>query len=187
MLMCITQAIHRGGVMAMFSALGSVTAVLGIMFLSALGLGALLAASETAFTVLKIVGAAYLIYLGFKTWCSPAIGYHTTAQPDARATTRRHSFVRGLLVGGSNPKALLFFSAFFPQFIDPQAAWGPQFFVLATTFVTCELTVLSVCAVSAARIAPWLASGTRVRWVNRICGGLFGGMGVVLLTVRRQA
>lgn len=187
MLMCITNAIHRGWAMAICSVLGSVTAVLGVMLLSAMGLGALLAASETAFTVLKIVGAAYLIYLGIKTWRSPAMGFLTAGKPDAHRATRSGSFIQGLMVGGSNPKALLFFAAFFPQFLNPQAAWARQFAVLASTFVAFELCVLSLCALGAARIAPLLASGSRVRWVNRVCGGLFATMGSILLTVRRHA
>lgn len=187
MLMCITNAIHRGAGMAICSALGSVTAVLGIMLLSAMGLGALLAASETAFSVLKIGGAAYLIYLGVKTWRSPSMGFQTSGKPDAQRATRSNSFIQGLMVGGSNPKALLFFAAFFPQFLNAQAAWAPQFTVLASTFMTFELCVLSLCALGAARIAPLLASGARIRWVNRVCGGLFATMGGVLLTVRRHA
>jgi threonine/homoserine/homoserine lactone efflux protein len=101
--------------------------------------------------------------------------------------TRSNSFIQGLMVGGSNPKALLFFAAFFPQFLNPHAAWAPQFAVLASTFVAFELCVLSLCALGAARIAPLLASGARIRWVNRVCGGLFATMGGVLLTIRRHA
>lgn len=187
MLMCITNAIHRGAGMAICSALGSVTAVLGVMLLSAMGLGALLAASETAFTILKIGGAAYLIYLGIKTWRSPSMGFQTTGKLGPLLVTRSNSFIQGLMVGGSNPKALLFFAAFFPQFLTPEAAWAPQFAILASTFVTMELCVLSLCALSAARLAPLLASGARIRWVNRVCGSLFATMGGVLLTVRRHA
>lgn len=187
MLMCITNAIQRGWVMAICSALGSASAVLGVMLLSAMGLGALLAASETAFTLLKIGGAAYLIYLGVKTWRSPSMTFQTPVTSDAPRATRSSSFVQGLMVGGSNPKALLFFAAFFPQFLNAQAAWAPQFAVLASTFVAFELCVLSLCALGAARIAPLLASGARVRWVNRVCGGLFATMGGILLTLRRHA
>ncbi len=89
------------------------------------------------------------------------------------------------MVGASNPKALLFFSAFFPQFIDTRQHWMLQFAVLAATFVVIEFAVLSLCCVFVARLAPWLRQRGRTLWFNRISGGLFAGMGGLLLIVRR--
>ena len=188
MLMCMTNSLQHGPRKALAAAAGSVTAVLGTMLLSALGLGALLAASETAFWVLKAAGAAYLIWLGIKTFRSqttvfdemPANSTQTKAVVPARKL-----YIQGLIVGGSNPKALLFFTAFFPQFLDPTAAWAPQFAVLASTFVAFEFTVLTLCALGVARLAPVLCSGARMRWFNRISGGLFTLMGTLLLATRR--
>lgn len=193
MLMCMTSSLQHGPRRALAAAAGSVTAVLGTMLLSALGLGALLAASETAFWVLKAAGAAYLIWLGIKTFRSRATVFdelpvHERKGADALATTpARKLFMQGLIVGGSNPKAILFFTAFFPQFLDPAAAWAPQFAVLASTFVAFEFTVLTLCALGVARLAPVLRSGTRMRWFNRVCGGLFALMGTLLLATRRAA
>lgn len=186
MLMCITTAIHRGPRKAMLSAGGSVTAVLGVMLLSALGLGALLAASETAFTIAKVVGAAYLIWLGVKTFFSQGTQLGNDSDTDSSEMTGRASYLRGFLVGASNPKALLFFTAFFPQFLDPSAAFVPQFAILALTFMASELTVLTACALGVSRIAPLLRQSGPMRWVNRICGGLFTVMGAALLFTRRQ-
>ena len=117
MLMCITTALNHGPRKAMTSVAGSVSAVLCVMLLSALGLGALLAASETAFTAAKFIGAAYLIWLGIQTFRSDA----TSLDPASdSAPPSGHSFyLRGFLIGASNPKALLFFAAFFPQFLNP--------------------------------------------------------------------
>jgi threonine/homoserine/homoserine lactone efflux protein len=194
MLMCITRAIQNGPGAALSAGLGSVSAALGTMLLSALGLGALLAASELAFNVLKLVGAAYLIYLGIKTWRSPAavLGQagaeaESEAAPAHRTLSRRASYAQGFMVGASNPKALLFAAAFFPQFLNPATALLPQFAVLGTTFAAMELTVLSVCAFGAARVAPLLTSADHIRWVNRVCGGIFAAMGGVVLTMRRHA
>ena len=191
MLMCMTHALQHGPRKAMAAAAGSVTAVLGTMLLSALGLGALLAASETAFWALKAAGAAYLIWLGIKTFRSRATVFNQLPPPGAaaaQATTPSFKlYVQGLIVGGSNPKALLFFTAFFPQFLNPAADWAPQFAVLASTFVAFEFTVLSLCALGVARLAPMLRSGTRMRWFNRVCGGLFALMGALLLATRRAA
>lgn len=191
MLMCMTHSLQHGPRKALASAAGSVTAVLGTMLLSALGLGALLAASEVAFMVLKTLGAAYLIWLGIKTFRNRGTVFD--AMPDAAsaaavaAVPARRLYAQGLLVGASNPKALLFFTAFFPQFIDPSAAWAPQFAILASSFVASELSVLSLCALGVARLAPVLRSGDRMRWFNRVSGGLFALMGTLLLATRRHA
>ena len=186
MLMCITTAIHHGPRKAMLSAGGSVTAVLGVMLLSALGLGALLAASETAFTTAKVVGATYLIWLGFKTFRSQGT-LLANDSGSSGALTGPSSYFRGFLVGASNPKALLFFAAFFPQFLNPHSPFVPQFAILAMTFMAFELTVLTVCALGVSRIAPLLRQSGPMRWVNRVCGGLFTLMGTALLFTRRHA
>ena len=187
MLMCITTAIHHGPRKAMLSAGGSVTAVLGVMLLSALGLGALLAASETAFTIAKVVGAAYLIWLGVRTFRSQGTVLGNDADAVPEAMTGRASYVRGFLVGASNPKALLFFAAFFPQFLNPNLPFAPQLAILALTFVAFEMTVLTACALGVSRIAPLLRQSGTMRWVNRVCGGLFTLMGLALLFTKRQA
>ena len=182
MLMCMTNALNHGQRPAMTSVAGAVTAVLGVMVLSAMGLGALLAASETAFTVVKVAGAAYLIWLGIKTFRSNA-----ALQLGNAAAQGRSFYVQGLLVGASNPKAVLFFAAFFPQFINPAAPLAPQLAVLAATFVAFEFTVLTLCALGVSRLVPLLKSSGPVKWINRICGGLFTLMGALLLFTRRSA
>ena len=97
----------------------------------------------------------------------------------------RTLYVQGLLVGASNPKALLFFAAFFPQFVDASQAWAPQFAILAITFVVFEFTTLSLCTLFAARIAPWLRQAGRARMFNRVSGSLFAAMGCLLLAARK--
>lgn len=185
MLMCMTTSLNHGARKAMTSAAGSVSAVLGVMLLSALGLGALLAASETAFTVAKVVGATYLIYLGIKTFRSDAAVLRS--DEGMTETPRRSFFLQGFLVGASNPKAVLFFAAFFPQFLNPAAPFVPQFAILALTFMAFELSVLTACALGVSRLAPLLRSSRAVRWFNRVSGGLFALMGGLLLLTRRQA
>lgn len=185
MLMCMTNALNHGPRKAMTSVAGSVSAVLCVMLLSAMGLGALLAASETAFTVAKVLGAAYLIYLGIKTFHSDTavLDDRTTAAPP---TQRRSLFLKGFLVGASNPKAVLFFAAFFPQFLNPAAPFVLQFAILALTFMAFEFGVLTGCALGVSRIAPVLRSSRFVRWFNQVSGGLFTLMGSLLLLTRRQ-
>jgi threonine/homoserine/homoserine lactone efflux protein len=182
MLMCMTNSINHGPRRAMTSVAGAVTAVLGVMVLSAMGLGALLAASETAFTTAKVIGAAYLIWLGIRTFRSDAV-----LKVDESPTTPRRSFyLQGFLVGASNPKAVLFFAAFFPQFLNPAAPIVPQFAALALTFMAMEFSVLTTCALGVSRLVPLLQSSRPVRWINRICGGLFTLLGGLLLLSRRS-
>ncbi len=184
MLMCITTALNHGPRKAMTSVAGSVSAVLCVMLLSALGLGALLAASEAAFNAAKFIGAAYLIWLGIKTFRSEA---NTLDPSTERATPSGRSFyLRGFLIGASNPKALLFFAAFFPQFLNPAMPFAPQFTVLALTFVGFEFAVLTIYALGVSRIAPLLRESGPIRWINRLCGGLFTVMGGLLLLTRRH-
>lgn len=186
MLMCMTNALNHGPRKAMTSVAGSVSAVLCVMLLSAMGLEALLTASETAFTVAKVIGAAYLIYLGIKTIRSEAAVFDATAT-QAPPTRQRSFFLRGFLVGASNPKAVLFFAAFFPQFLDHAAPFAPQFAILALTFMAFEFAVLTACALGVSRVAPLLRSSRAVRWFNRVSGGLFALMGGLLLLTRRHA
>jgi threonine/homoserine/homoserine lactone efflux protein len=90
-------------------------------------------------------------------------------------------------VGASNPKAVLFFAAFFPQFLNPAAPMAPQLAILALTFMAFEFTVLTLCALGVSRLVPLLKSSGPVKWLNRICGGLFTVMGGLLLLTRRSA
>ena len=187
MMMCMTTAIHHGPRKAMLSAGGSATAVLGVMLLSALGLGALLAASEVAFAIARLLGASYLIALGIKTFCSQGSVLASDSSVEMTAQTGRASYLRGFLIGASNSKALLFFAAFFPQFLDPAKAFAPQFAILVATFMALKLTVLTACAFGVSRIAPLLRQSGPMRWVNRVCGGLFTLIGVALLFTKKTA
>jgi threonine/homoserine/homoserine lactone efflux protein len=187
MLTCMTTALNEGKSSALAAAAGSISAALGVMTLSALGLGALLAASELAFTTVKMIGALYLIWLGIKTFRSDA-GALDIKKAATDSRKRLHSpYARGLLVGSSNPKAILFFTAFFPQFLNPIEPFAPQYAILALTFVTFEFSVLAACASGVSAIAPVLRSNWHMRWINKVTGGLFATMGGLLLLSRRHA
>jgi threonine/homoserine/homoserine lactone efflux protein len=187
MLTCMTTALNEGKSSALAAAAGSISAVLGVMSLSAVGLGALLAASEFAFTTVKVIGAIYLIWLGIKTFRSDAsVVDIKKAVTDSRKRLRS-PYARGFLVGSSNPKAILFFTAFFPQFLNPTEPFAPQYAILALTFITFEFSVLAACASGVSAIAPVLRSSWHMRWINKITGGLFATMGGLLLFSRRHA
>ncbi|MGI9216968.1 MAG: LysE family translocator [Hydrogenophaga sp.] len=182
-LMCVSTAVNLGPRKALITSLGSTSAIVGLMTLSALGLGALLAASETLFTALKWAGAAYLAYLGVRALLAPASDIQVAGGAVAGG---RRLFAQGFLVGLSNPKALLFFGALFPQFLNPAAPQLPQFLVLGATFVFFELGWLTVYALSAARAQRWLQQPQRARQFNRLTGAVFLLAAGLLATSKRQ-
>ncbi len=155
-----------------------------LIAISLAGFGTLLAASERAFLVAKWIGAAYLVYLGIRVWRS--------APPDfgaATCLTRTNDlgtykmFQQGFLVAVSNPKGLLFFAAFLPQFMVAGSPFLLQLAVFGGTFVLVEVVYELLLARFAQRIAPWLARSGR--WFNRITGGAFVGIGSVLASASK--
>ncbi|MEW6693975.1 Homoserine/homoserine lactone efflux protein [Tepidimonas thermarum] len=147
-----------------------------VIALSMFGIGALLQTSLVWLTVMKWVGGLYLVYLGVQVWRAPPIGMDIRASQAQRS--RRSMFRQGLLSAVTNPKGLLFFAAFLPQFIDPhRSLWG-QFVVMAGTFAVIEIATEAVIASTASRLTPWLR---RVgRRFNQACGGVFMAIGAAL-------
>ena len=184
-LMCISTSVNLGARKAFVVSLGSTSAIVCIMVLSMLGLGAVLAASETLFGVLKWAGAAYLAYLGIRSLLSRSTEIAVEGQQSASQASNRQVFGQGFLVGASNPKALLFFGALFPQFIDPTAPQAPQLLVLGLTFVFFELLWLGIYALSAAKAKRWLGQPRRARLFNRATGVVFLAAGGLLASSRR--
>jgi hypothetical protein len=135
---------------------GAVTAVLGVMLLSAMGLGALLAASEHGVHRGQGRGRGLPDLAGHQD-----LSQQRGAATGPGAAPGRSFYLQGLLVGASNPKAVLFFAAFFPQFINPSADLAPQLAVLAATFVAFEFAVLTLCALGVSRLVPLLESSGR--------------------------
>lgn len=147
-----------------------------VIGLSMFGIGALLAASAQALIVLKFLGGAYLIWLGIQVWRSPSLG---ESSPKVLGGVSSASLFRqGALAALTNPKGILFFVAFLPQFIDPSISLLTQFVVMAATFVVIEFIYEYVVASTANKIQPWLAKfGNKV---NRVFGGIFIAIGVAL-------
>lgn len=147
-----------------------------LIALSMLGIGALLKASSHALVALKWLGGVYLVWLGIQVWRSPAMQLDPgSTQADMAAPAM---FRQGFLAAISNPKALLFYGAFLPQFIDAQRDLWLQFLVMAGTFALIECLVEALLASLANVIRPWLKRvGKRF---NHVCGGLFALMGAAL-------
>jgi len=179
-LLVLTHGALHGHRKTLFTVSGGALGFLALIALSMLGIGALLKASAGALTALKLCGGAYLVWLGIQLWRAPAIHLRADAAPaGARGAGL---FRQGLLTALSNPKALLFYGAFLPQFIDPSRDLWLQFIVMATIFVAVEILVESLLALLAHRIRPVLRRvGKRF---NRVCGGMFVAMGVALPMTR---
>ena len=158
---------------------GGAVGFVALIGLSMLGIGALLQSSAHALTVMKWVGGAYLVWLGIQLWRAPPM--QLEALPSARGervVTGGRLFRQGLLAAISNPKVLLFYGAFLPQFIVPGRDLWLQFVVMAGTFAVVECLVEFGLASLAHRIRPWLQRTGRK--FNRSCGALFGLMGAAL-------
>jgi threonine/homoserine/homoserine lactone efflux protein len=151
-------------------ALGDFTA----MTLSMLGLGALLAASATLFTILKWVGAAYLVYLGVKLWRA---GGTLDAAPRTDAVSAARMLGHAWLVTALNPKSITFFIAFLPAFLDPQADFLTQMIVFETTFLLLAFANAFGYALVAARARGFVANPRAIGAVNKTGGGLLIGAG----------
>lgn len=167
---------------ALYGARRTVATILGgslgftlVIALSMFGIGALLAASVGLLVVLKWLGGAYLVWLGIQVWRSPSIAI---SREKVGSGSPGLLFRAGLLSAVSNPKGILFFVAFLPQFVDPARSLVVQFAIMATTFVVIESFYELMVAALADRVQPWIA---RVgKNFNRVFGGVFVAIGVLL-------
>lgn len=147
-----------------------------------IGLGAILHASPTAFTIIRYLGAAYLVYLGVRSWYSTEAVVDFEIDVGTREPIgKRNIFWKGFLVGISNPKAFLFFTAFFPQFINADKPQYPQFAVLMVTFAVIEFFCYSCYALGGTTLARLLNNSHRRRVLNKIIGAIFVGFGILVL------
>lgn len=161
---------------ALVAILGLQTAIVVHLAIVAIGLGALLAASEMAFFVVKLAGAAYLIWLGVEKWRSSPVPIDRGLVPMAK----KGLFLQGVLVNLTNPKAIIFVGALVPQFVDPSAPQLTQYAVIAATLCTTDLLVMSCYALAAVRLGRWLHDAKAILLQNRVFGGLFVSAGVLL-------
>ncbi|MBP7501238.1 MAG: LysE family translocator [Aquabacterium sp.] len=152
---------------------------------AAFGLSVLIAQSAVAFTLLKYLGAVYLVYLGIRLWLrrEPAAAVETVTPQGAR-----RALVEGIVVEALNVKTALFFLAFLPQFVDPGAALVPQLVLLGSICVALN-TFVDVVAVFAAHrlLGSGVARAARARVMTRISGTTMIGLGAFLALTRREA
>ena len=185
-LMVTGHAMSSGTRVALASLLGVALGDFTAIAASVLGLGAVLAASAEAFTILKWIGAAYLVYLGIKLWRAPAVPLGTAAVHGGRRSMRR-AIAESFSVTLLNPKGLLFFAAFLPQFIDPHQPTLPQVVILALTFEVLASSSLGIYILMTSRARRVMDSPRAIRIMNRAGGTMLIGAGLLTASLRRSS
>ena len=175
-LLALTHGALHGGRKALYTIFGGALGFVVVIALSMFGIGALLQTSLVGLTVLKWAGGAYLVWLGIQVWRAPPLGFDVQGAVAPRAGWSL--FRQGALSALSNPKAVLFFAAFLPQFIDPARSLWLQFVIMAGTFALIEIGTEVLIAATAQHLQPWLK---RVgRRFNQAFGGVFMAIGAAL-------
>jgi len=177
----VAGSIRFGPRLGLATVAGTSSAILVQLILTVLGLSAMLGLLAGWFEALRWLGVAYLVFLGIRQWRADPAPIETAPPPPGSAAAL---YGRGFAVSLANPKTLLFYGAFFPQFISPDAAALPQSLVLAATFLALAILIDSGWAVLAGRARFALARHGRLR--NRLSGGLLIGAGIGLALARRR-
>lgn len=188
-LLSVSHATRYGFWPSCIAGLGRLVAFIGMIAIAATGLATVLLASQALFSVVKILGALYLFHLAFQLW-SAAPTAHSAAGTEGGSVrsgrTSTYSLAkREFLVAAGNPKAILIFTAFLPQFIDTAQATTPQFALLGSLFLVLEWIAIAAYAYLGSHLRRWFAHPRRQRLFNRICGSLLGLAGIGLLAARR--
>lgn len=186
MLLALTHGMRYGAKRTVASALGNLSITLLQAAVSIAGLGAVLLASQNLFNVIKWAGAGYLLYMGVGLWRSrdvnvtdkPVSPYQSEAAPG-------RLFLQGALVTAGNPKAIIFFTAVFPQFIDTKAAFIPQFAALMGIGSVIAFGCFMLYAAGGQKIIAVLSKKSIVKYINRTIGAAFIAAGIGLAVSKR--
>lgn len=184
-LLVLSQALARGGPASLWSSLGILAGNTAYFILSATSLGAVILASYDLFFAVRWLGAGYLVWLGVTTFFGRSSVLSVSPASDTRAG-RGRMFWNGFVLQASNPKALLFFTALLPQFIDPHGPVALQVAILAVTSVGIEFVVLGAYGFTAARASRWASRTEAARLTNRVAGSLLIAAGAGMALIRRD-
>jgi threonine/homoserine/homoserine lactone efflux protein len=187
-LLAIYNGAINGSKVVTVSALGNILGLLCLSTLSVSGLSALLLASSTLFSLVKWIGAAYLIYLGIRQLRASTGAKVQLSSSSAEVNRALFSYFKeGFLVAATNPKPILFFTALFPQFLDTTLAIAPQFIIMTLIFMAFSFLSLSTYGYIAQRAKGLLANIDNMKWFHRISGTLFIGMGASLFYFKNNS
>lgn len=181
-LLSMSNAQRFGFKHAVVAGVGRLAAFVVMIFLAATGLAAILYASETLFLTMKIIGAFYLFWVAYQLWNSN--GENATEQKVENRTLFQLARQEFLLAAG-NPKAILIFIAFLPQFIDPTQQSSYQFFILGAVFLFLELVAVSIYAIFGLYLRNWFSKPNMRKLFNRGCAACIGSIGIGLLMERK--
>ena len=179
-LQVLARGISQGRAAGFVAALGFTAGILFHTTLAALGVAAVLRSSPVAFEILKLAGAAYLVWIGIKALRSQGLANAHERPPQPLGTIFRQSVIGNLM----NPKVTLFFVVFLPQFVDPSRGQALQYSVLVATFAACELFWYVMYAAGGHGLRRWLAKPFARRWFERLVGSVFLAFAVALLRFR---
>ncbi|NQY94363.1 MAG: LysE family translocator [Campylobacteraceae bacterium] len=163
---------------------GALSGDIVLMCLSFIGLSALLASSVYMFTILKFVGALYLIYLGIKSWRSPSFINQENAM-EIFPLKKGKIYTDALLVTALNPKGIIFFTAFFPLFLDVNSALLPQMLILALTFMGVAVSTNSCYSIFSSYLSTKVKSAKTQKMFNKTSGGLLIGAGLITASLQK--
>lgn len=180
-ILVISYALGQGWRAALPMAIGVALGDFTAMTLSMLGLGALLATSATIFTALKWAGAAYMVWLGIKLWRA---GGSLNASPRRDGATMMRMLGHAWLVTALNPKSIIFFVAFLPQFLDPHGDFMTQMLIFETTFLVLAFANALGYAAVASRARQAIRNDKLVGAANKVGGSLLIGAGILTATAR---
>jgi len=181
-LLSMANAQHYGFTYAVGAGLGRILAFVVMIFLAATGLATVLYASETIFLIIKITGALYLFWVAYKLWNSKV---SAVEEKKLGNSSIYQLGKQEFLLAAGNPKAILIFTAFLPQFIDSQQSAGTQFFILGTVFLFLELLAISIYAVFGVYLRHWFSKPNMKQLFNRCCAFFIGAIGMSLLIERK--
>ena len=184
-LLVISQAIAHGRKSAIPLAAGVTLGDFTAMTFSLLGLGAILAASAALFSILKMIGAAYLVYLGVKLWRSNSENHEINFT--AEKTSNSSLFKSAFIVTALNPKGIVFFVAFLPQFVNPQSQTMPQLLILGGTFLLLASINAMLYALFAGHLRDTMQNAKVRRWFNRCGGSALIGAGIFTAAIQRSS
>ncbi|WP_087017913.1 homoserine/homoserine lactone efflux protein [Thaumasiovibrio subtropicus] len=184
MVATVSNTLNGGIRIAFKNIIGLQLALCVHLLVVSLGLGALLASSAVAFTILKYCGAAYLIYLGVMKFRSKA---SLTADENTQLTAQSTAKIirQGFLINMMNPKSIIFLAAFLPQFISPEAPMAPQYLILGLTVLVVDTVVMVTYASLARSVQRFFRSSAAALWQNRVFGSMFIAMGGMLAAAER--
>ena len=180
-LLIMARSIEYGWQQTILMPLGNLTAIFIMSLISVSGLGLILQTSEIGFTIVKILGAMYLIYLGYRQFTSDISSFKLNMKSINENFSRRKLYWESFGVGISNPKAIIFLGALFPQFIDTSQPILPQFSILFITIMVLSLTFLSMYSILASTIRVRLNTNNKIKYYNKFSGALFCSLGIILV------